>query len=181
MWLNKLFLVKVFKQNKILFSLFCAFICGCFFFNYKGVETTPFFIWAMYAGKMTPKEQYRLITVTYNDGKEFNLEHTFQEPRSMMIYFTLNHYRKIEANNMTDPMQNVLATVLPRHPFLRPVAGRLVSKPEDNARYLQWLKTYLQSIVGEPIDNVTVHERFVHFNANGRVAEDSSKILYLIQ
>jgi len=181
MWLNKLFLVKVFRQNKILFTLFCAFICCCFYFNYKGVETTPFFIWAMYAGKMTPKEQYKIITVAYNDDKTFNLEHTFQEPQSMMIYFTINHYRKIEANSMTDPMQNVLATVLPNHPFLRRFSDRLLSKPADNARYLQWLKSYLQSIVGEPVDNVTVYERLVHFNTNGGVTEDSRKILYSIQ
>lgn len=181
MWLNRLFLVKVFKQNKWLFSLFTGFIIFSFYFNYKGVETTPFFIWAMYAGQMTPKEEYSIVTVTYNDDKQFNLEHTFQEPKSMMIYFTINHYRKIEANNMEDPMQKVLATVLPHYPFLEPLSPRLVSIPVDNARYPQWLKAYLESIVNEPVYNVSVQERLVHFDTTGRIIEDSSKILYSIQ
>ena len=165
-----------------MFVIFCGFICFSFYFNFKRIETTPFFIWGMYAGKMTPKNQYKIITVAYNDNKVFNRPHTFQEPQSMMIYFTLNHYRKIERNNMKDPMQNILTeTVLPHYPFLLPVAERLVSKPEDNARYLQWLKTYLQSIVSDHLNNVTVYERMIHYNINGKVSEDSSKILYSIQ
>ncbi|MEO5891441.1 MAG: hypothetical protein ABIQ31_14410 [Ferruginibacter sp.] len=179
--LSRLFLVKVFKQNKKLFVLFCVFVFLCFYFNFKGVETTPFFIWAMYAGKMTPKEKHRIITVMYNDDQSFNLPHTFQEPKSMMIYFTINHYRKIEANNMIDPMDNVLTAVLPHYPFMKPFSEKLLSQPGDNARYLQWLKTYLQSIVAVPVNNVTVYERLVHFNDEGRVIEDSSKILYSIQ
>jgi hypothetical protein len=75
----------------------------------------------------------------------------------------------------------VLATVVPRHPFLRPFAGRLVSTPEQNARYLPWLKRYLQSLAGEPVYNLTIHQKLVHFDANSRVIEDSSKVLYAIQ
>ncbi|MEJ7589118.1 MAG: hypothetical protein WKI04_16295 [Ferruginibacter sp.] len=181
MWFNKLFLVQVFGLNKKLFAVFCAFILLSIYVNYKRVETTPFFIWAMYAGKMQPREQYKILTVSYNDGKVFNLPYTFQEPRSMMVYFTLNHYGKIAANNMNDPMEQVLSGVLPHYPFLRPLSGKLVSTPGDNARYLPWLKTYLQSIVGEPVNNVTVHERYLHFDPDNRVSEDSSKILYFVQ
>ena len=182
MWYRKLFLVKVFKQSKILFAIFCCFICIIFYFNYKGIETTPFFIWAMYSGKMAPKKEYKIVTVTYNENKVFNLPHTFQEPKLMMIYFTINHYRKIENNNMTDPLQNILTgTLLPHYPFLVAVEDRLVSKPEDNARYLQWLKKYLQSIVSISINNVTVYERMMHYNINSKLVEDSSKILYTIK
>jgi hypothetical protein len=81
----------------------------------------------------------------------------------MMVYFTLNHYRKIDANRMEDPMKDVLSTVLPHYPFLVPYAERLVTEPEENKRYLQWLKEYLSSILGETVYNVTVHERLVHF------------------
>lgn len=182
MWYDKFFLVKVYKQSKALFAIFCSFICLVFYFNYKGIETTPFFIWAMYAGKISPKKEYKIVTVTFNENKVFNLPHTFQEPKSMMIYFTINHYRKIENNNMTDPLQNILtATLLPHYPFLVAVEDGLVSKPEDNARYLQWLKKYLQSIVGIPVNNITVYERMMHYNINSKLVEDSSKILYTIK
>ena len=181
MWWNRLFLVKVFKKNKFLFLLFWSFIAGSFYFNYKGVETTPFFIWAMFAGKMEPKAEYKIVTVSYNDGKTFNLPHTFNEPRSMMVYFTLNHYRKIDANRMEDPMKDVLSTVLPRYPFLVPYAERLVTEPEENKRYLQWLKDYLSSIIGETVNNATVYERLVHFTTGGKVEEDGNRILYTIQ
>ena len=180
MTFKKVFLWTVYKQNKGLCAFFCAFIFFTFYFNYKQIEVTPFFIWDMYSSVMQEKKQYKIVTVNYNNTV-YNKPHTFNEPQYIPIYYSINHYRNIERNNMTDPMQEVFARVLPNNPFIVPYTNRLINTPENNRRYLKWLETYLQSLTSTPINNVTVFEKTVHFHTTGRVIEDSSKILYAIK
>jgi len=134
----------------------------------------------MYSGTIIQKKEYTILTVSYNGNNVINFTHTFQEPKSMMVYFTLEHYKKIEANNMVDPMQNVIANIAEHHPFILPWANKIPSEKADNAKYMSWLKNYLEVICGQPINEITVYQRMVHFNSNGTVTEDSNKILYVI-
>ena len=182
MQFHKWFLVTVFKENKWLFGIFSIFILFGIYFNYKGIETTPFFIYAMYAGKEEPQSHYRITTIIYNDNQPVNIRHTWQEPMSMMLYYTLNHYRRIEKNNMTDPMYgSIFNTVLPKYPFLYPVSGRLINQPADIALYFPWFKKYLQSIVHVPIKRIFIFEKTIHYQPDGTVVADSSKLLYSIK
>lgn len=180
--LHKLFIVKVFRQSRFLVIVFLLLLSFNMYINYRGIETTPFFIFSMYAGKMTPQPQYKMLTITYNNDQPVNFPHTWQEPQAMMLYYTLSHYRKMDQNNMTDPMNNAgFNRMLARYRFLNPVSHNLINQPTDIAGYFAWLKKYTESIVNTPVKSISVFEKTIHYNALGRVVEDNSELLYSIK
>src|SRR5580693_7765810 len=95
--LNRLFLVRCFRQNKALFFLVLLFILFVAYGHRTGCEITPFYIFGMYTGKGQAKKDSLLLVKVWNDrpgdtGRVLNLYHTIDEPRRMMIFSTLDGY-----------------------------------------------------------------------------------------
>ena len=179
---KKLFLFKVFKQNKFLFFVFTSFTLLSFYFNYTTVETTPFFGWGMYSAKETVAKSHKIIVVKYNDGKMLQFPHTYEEPKSMMVYFTINYYKNILNNNRKDLLVNNLEQNLyPKYPFIKNFGPKLVCTEADVEAYLPWLKKYIESISDEPINNIDVYEYDVSYANTGRIVTNDSTLLYSIK
>jgi hypothetical protein len=176
---NNLFFVKVFKHNKFLFILFLGFTLGSLFFNYKTVETTPFFVWGMYSAKETVPQSHKIIVVKYNNSKMLCMPHTYQEPMSMMVYFTLNYYTDILQNNNKDYLQrNLESNYYIKYPFIKKFGAKLYTNPNEVANYLPWLKKYIASIVNEPVTNFDVYQCQVKYNVQQHVELLNAKKLY---
>lgn len=171
----------MFKQNKFLFFIFSSFLCLSIFFNYKTVETTPFFAWGMFSAHEQIAKTYKIIIVRYNDSNELYFPHTFQEPNSMMIYFTVNYYKNMLENEGQDDLQKSLKNrMYIKYPFLKKIGPVLYCNENDLKGYLPWLKKYISSFVSEPIYNLKIYEYTLRYAENEHIIVDHKHLLYNI-
>ena len=155
--MKKLFLIRIYRENKFLFYIFCLFCTGQIFFLWKGVETTPFYLYGMYSAKQYPKESYRIFIIEIN-GKEFNYDKLPSANREMTIS-SLEHYCALDENNFRD---TILPAVEKRfkgkfsEKNFQIMASRITNDSTDKIPYQDWLKDYLTQTTGEEISSLKV-------------------------
>jgi hypothetical protein len=155
--MGNIFLIKVYRQNKLLFCFFSLFILGQAFFFYKGVETTPFYLYGMYSAKQSPKKTYPVFIIEIN-GKEFNYDKLPSASREMIIS-SLEHYRTLEENNFRDTILPVIEKRFKgkvTEETFQVIANRLTNDSTDRIPYQNWLKEYLKETTGEEIKSLRV-------------------------
>jgi hypothetical protein len=178
--MRKLYLVRCFYDNKILFALLILFIAAICYGHKTGLPVTPAFISNLYILKGdTRKDSFLFITV--NGQTQLNLSHTFDEPRRMMIYSTLEAYHQGMLNGATDPMQAAIDQTVGKHPFLRGLRTAIGCRKSDYDRYLPWLLKYMQYSVSDSIKRLDIGMSFIHYDDRNLPVADSTKHLYQIE
>lgn len=176
---NRLFLVRCWRQNRILFFISLLFISAAIYGHRTGCEITPALDFAMYSSVHRSKQDSFLLVQVH--GKTLDLYHTLDEPRRMMIFSTLMAYHRGVLNGHRDPAEDLVTAVVAKHPFMRPLSGRAFCKPGDYKGYLPWLGRYLRHAVDENADTFRVSLLSLHYNDRNLPVTDSIKPLYTFE
>ena len=160
--------------------LLVLFILMIWWGHQTNLPITPAFITNMYMLKGDSKKDSFLF-ITVNGQSELNLFHTFDEPRRMMIYSTLDAYHQGMLNGKTDPLQTSIDRTVGKHPFLRGLRAAICCRKTDYDHYLPWLLQYMQSAVSDSIKKLDIGMAFIHYDDRNLPVADSTKHLYQIE
>ncbi len=178
--MRKLYLVRCFFENKIFFALLVLFIAAVYYGHKTNLPITPAFITNMFILKGdTKKDSY--LTITVNGQTLLNLTHTFDEPRRMMIYSTLDAYHQGMLNGEKDPMLASIDQTVSKHPFLRGLRSAIGCRKTDYDQYLPWLLKYIQTSVSDSIKRLDIGMAYIHYDDRNLPVADSTKPLYHIE
>jgi len=178
--MNKLYLISCFRRSKAFFALLVLFIIMAAYGHKTNLPITPAFISNMYILKGDSKTG-SFLWIAINRQTELNLYHTFDEPRRMMIYSTLEAYHQGILNGETDPQQASIDRTVGKYPFLRGLRGAICCRKADYDHYLPWLLRYMQSAVSDSIKRLDIGISFIHYNDRNLPVTDSTKYLYHIE
>jgi hypothetical protein len=104
-----------------------------------------------------------------------NLRHTWDEPQKSYLYVPLTRYVNDRAGASTDAFRIYLETVWRvKHPRFAGLTRDLTITQADLDLYPCWLRSYLSTVTGIPIDEVTVVQKRARFDAAGAPVEVSS-------
>ena len=178
--MKKLYLISCFRRNKGIFALSIVFILMICYGHKTNLPITPAFITNMYILKSDSKTDSFLF-ITINGRTPLNLSHTFDEPRRMMIYSTLEAYHQGMLNGETDPLQTSIDRTVSKHPFLRGLRAAICCRKADYEHYLPWLLQYMQEAVSDSIKRLDIGMAFIHYDDRNLPVGDSTKYLYQIE
>jgi hypothetical protein len=172
---------RVYKADKILFTILLLFFMLSTVSNLIKLQTTPFFIWNMYSMKLPETDVYTYYQISCNNGNVINLRHTWNEPEKTCLYAPLNLYLWDMAHGAVDPFRNYLESHwLKKHARFAGLTTGLYVTPKELDQYPVWLVKYLSSVTGAPVNKVCVLKKKMRFGENGVPAELSSDtVLYI--
>ena len=162
------YLGALWRYNKKLFVLACAFIAGAFVPVITGFEITPFFDWRMYAKPVQPHAEYDAWVVYYN-GRVYNKPHTWQDYNRMMINYTVPHYDVIKSTGDTIPFYTKTSYVFLAAFRWNKRDDLLNLTTADLARYPAWLKRYLAQQTGETVNRLQVQRVMLAYDNRNHV------------
>lgn len=162
------YLGALLRRDKKLFAVACLFIAGALVPQAVHFEITPFYDWKMYAFPVQPHREYDAY-VLYYDGKVFNMPHTWQDYRRMMITYTLPHYAVMKQTGDTLPFYTHTS-----YAFLAAFRwnrrdNRLHTTPADLDQYPAWLGRYLAQQTGGPIGHFYVQRFGLRYDRHNRI------------
>jgi hypothetical protein len=143
MW-QDLFLVRAWKQSKLILAGMLVFAALQLFFNVKRMHTFPFIVWDMYSREQQVPDvssQY----VFYLDDKLY--DHTqlpIWKEETAMKTFRMYNWQKMNAGH--DPMDAVVrwrTRYLPEW-FYHYAAYKINNQPQEYANYPDWLFYYMR-------------------------------------
>jgi len=173
--LGRSWLGRVYKVDKPLFFILVLFFSGTIGFNLLKLQTTPFFLWGMYSLKMPETATYPYFQITYNHGRVLNLRHTWNEPQKTYLYGPLGRYVYDKGDASADPFTIYMETVWrKKHPRFAGLTQGLTMTQNELDRYPSWLRSYVSTVTGVAVDEVTVLQKRVSFDASGAPVEVSS-------
>ncbi len=177
MWQN-LYLVRVWKQSKLVFLFILLFASLQLFFNIKREYNFPFIVWDMYSRHQEVPEVSSLF-VFYLDGKLYN--HTqlpiWKEETSMKT-FRMYNWQKM--NNDHDPMDGSVqyrTRYLPQW-FYHYAASKIDNHPEEYQNYPDWLFYYLRKATQTYFKKLEVKE-LKYYYKNGKYVPTGEEYTYL--
>jgi len=140
----------------LLFFLAIIFIGAVLYGHKSSCEITPALVPGMYAGVEQRSTDDFLVIMA--DSELLDLHHTFDEPRRMMIYFTLSAFYQAV-----------------------PYQGAAVNTREDYGRYLPWLLQYIRHSVNKDIQRLGIYQLHVHYDKQNLPVADYRKKLYELE
>ncbi|MDB5226160.1 MAG: hypothetical protein JWN78_353 [Bacteroidota bacterium] len=152
------YLVRLFRQNKILFIFVLLFIFFQLYFNQKRIHSFPWFVWDMYS-----REESMPDTVTqtevFIDGKRLDVTHIpiWQEATILHTYKMYN-WQKMNGDN--DPINDEVKKRTRYFPerVYHFVAYKINNHPEESQQYPAWLKNYLEKRLHQKINHVELKD-----------------------
>lgn len=156
--LQNLYLVRLFRQNKILFVFVMLFIFFQGYFNQKRMHSFPWFVWDMYSRTETLPDTLTQSEV-FIDGKRLDVTNIpiWQEATILHTYKMYNWQRM---NNYNDPMDAVVKerTRLFPERIYSFVAYKINNHPEESKNYPMWLHRYMETILKKKIKSVEIRD-----------------------
>ena len=144
---ENLYLVRLFRQNKLLFLFVFLFICGQQYFCYKDNSTFPWFVWSMYShDEYLPKTAAQ--TEVFIDGKRLDIS-SIPIWQEATIIHTFNKYLQVKNNLYIDPLDEVVKKRTANcSPAWRQYIASCVENHQTNTdKYPVWIKQYLETNV----------------------------------
>lgn len=179
--LDRSWLARVYKVNKLLFFVVTLFFAGTICANIIRHQATPFFVWDMYARKIPEVSAYPYFEIRFNNDQVINLRHTWNEPQKTYLYDPLRLYAAGRTHLIPSHLQLYLENGwLKRHPRFAWLDRGLTVTRSDLDAYPAWLKQYLSTVTGQDIYEVTVLKKMVKFNGGGMpILLSSDTILHI--
>ncbi len=169
------YLGKLYQKDKTLFTVTSLFIGLSVFANAIRLETSPFFLWNLYALKQSPKQEYTIYEIRYNEGELLNFQRTWSAPQQQFLTAPLYYYADMKANGGIDPLQIYLEHFwVKKHPFFKSIVTRLYNTQSDYNAFPAWYKKYLSSIEKRSIQSVYILKKRLNFGENGNITEIST-------
>ena len=173
---------KLFKRDKPLFLVVFLFFALSIFSNLIRLNTTPFFLFDMYAVKIPVLKTYSLYEVYYGEGQRVDIPHTWLQPRKMLLTEPLSRYIEYGlTGGSADPFGVYLKNDWgPRHPRFRSLIPYLYDSSAQYDAFPAWYKRYLSEQVDGPVGRIYVLEKVIGFDANGWATALSSDTAFVI-
>jgi hypothetical protein len=180
----KSYLKNLFRHNKKLFFGVCIFFMVNILANsFFATQITPIYNWNLYAAPIEAKATYTFFKVRY-DGKILSFQHTWKEPRKLLLMNTLNYFMRARVEGQEDyAKEHFINDWLPRHPGFRKAFAEFRNYNDEREldQFPHWFKKILEQEVGEDIDEIKIFKTTVVFLENGSLKEISSTPIYTIK
>lgn len=180
--LKELYLIRLFRQNKFLFTAVCIFIFFQHFFYIKDNGSFPWFVWSMYSYK-EPLPQTVIQTEIYVNGKRLNISKIpiWQEAT---LTHTFQKYHELEQTEFIDPLDTIVkkrTNSLP--PFVYSyAAGKICNHYDEAKNYPLWLTNYIsRQITCKPVHLLEVKEMHYQYTGGKFIQSDSGTTLLQIK
>jgi hypothetical protein len=165
------YLAKLYAESKFLFCVVCIFFAAGVGANIVRLETTPFFLWNLYAERQPSREQYLTYEIIYPKRRFVNFRHSWNGFQEVMLTEPLQQYLSARANGGKDPWQDYLENYWAlKHPGFRSLVHHLYNGPADYAQFPAWFSRYLSSIVGSPLSRIQILAKTLKFEPDGRIS-----------
>lgn len=151
------FLRDVWKQSKIVFAFFVAFILGTVWCTFSKIEITPFFLWAHYSDQQTPTGKFERIYIKAN-GELLDLP-KLSRPTRELLQLPTEYFVQLEKSNYETNTRQIIRRKLSRYFSAETCAKlekHLCNSPDEKYAYLYWLSQYIERLYGKRVNSVEV-------------------------
>jgi hypothetical protein len=172
---------KLFLKDKFVFCLVFLFFLFSVVANMIKLETTPFFLWNLYAERYYPEKDYTIHEIRYNN-KILNFRNSWRQPEQILLMDPLLSYISVRHDHQPDYWHSYLEdhwTV--KHPRFKSWIPKLSNQQAQYDAFPGWYVKYLSSIVNEPIVGLTVLRKKLHYERDGRIVAIASDTVLLIR
>jgi len=172
--LKKLYLVRLFRQNKIMFIFVLIFIFFQGLFNYKKAHSFPWYVWDMYSRPQTIADTITQTEI-FIDNKRMDIT-SIPIWQEATILNTYKMYNWMRMNNYNDPMQEVVKnrTIYFSEKTRSFIAYKINNHKEETIQYPRWLLHYLETITDKEIREVALRDVQYKLENNAYVPIDNS-------
>ena len=176
---EKLFLPKVYRENRWLFYLIIIYLALQGFVLYKGVKNTPFYLWGMYSRPAHVHEtyEYPIIVADSNEVLYSSLKGWERE----ILTNAIKRYRSLQNNQFNDPLKTVVDKRFKyRVPdeYYRYSLRQLTNIPEIEQDFPLWHHRYLEQVLGRSVKRVAVFSGEYYYDPSGRLHEKDRHLLF---
>jgi hypothetical protein len=176
--LQNWYLIRLYKQNKMLFSFVILFIVFQIYFNNKRIHSFPFFVWDMYSRTQTLPDTLTQTEV-FIDGKRLDIT---QLPiwEESCILNTYKMYNWMRMNNNFDPMDEVVINRTKYFPksVYSFVSYKICNQSTEAEKYTDWLHHYLEQILHKKIKIVEIKDvQYKYLNNHFQPLNNSWSVL----
>jgi|JI10StandDraft_1071094.scaffolds.fasta_scaffold67577_4 hypothetical protein len=175
---QNLYLVNVFRQNKILFSFIVLFIGFQLYFNQKRIHSFPWFVWDMYSRPATLPDTITQTEI-FVDGERLNIT-ALPIWEELSVLHTYKMYNWQRMNNFKDPMNDVVInrTRLFPESVYHFAAWKINNHKEEAETYPTWLKQYLEQCLHKKIDTLELRDvQYIYTNGKFEALNNSWSVL----
>lgn len=155
---NNWYLVRLYKQHKILFAGVLLFIAFQIYFNNKRIHSFPFFVWDMYSRTENLADTLTQTEV-FADGVRLDVT---QIPiwEELSVLHTYKMYNAIRVNKYYDPMDEVVRNRTKFFPqsVYSFVSYKICNQPAETEKYPAWLHHYLEQVLHKKIHIVELRD-----------------------
>ena len=92
---------KLFQKDKFIFCIVFLFFLFSVLANVIKLETTPFFLWNLYAERYYPENDYTIHEIRYNN-KILNFKHSWKQPQQILLMDPLLNYISVRHDHQRD-------------------------------------------------------------------------------
>lgn len=151
-----MFISLLYHKWRSMFYVVIVLILGQAFFMYKGVQSMPFFLFFMYAGKTHASDTSSKTTIYVND-KMFTARMVNREAETLLA--SLGFYKGLKKNNLFAVQP---ATIEKRFRGRIPdnlynvFFERLTNTNINDSMFYNWWGKYLSQVTGEKVDSFSI-------------------------
>ena len=168
MWRNSFF-YHLWLKNRLLLSIIIAYLLAHTLFATWGHQTTPVYIWAMYAPPARHTDSYTFPEITRGE-QLCNDPATWKNYSTLMLNYSADNYLRITRQGYTIPSYATFRRLLPFHYQL------LNPDSTETAQYPGWLQRYTGA--ADARKTLTLTEKTVRYGTDGRVKIVHSKKVF---
>ncbi len=157
--MDQWYIIRLFKQSKLLFVLFCGFLSFQLFFTTKRVHNYPFYIYDMYSRPVDIHNTHSLYEIIVNDQP---LEYTgLTIWKEGVIINTLRLFEFKKDNNGDDPWAPALKdrdSRINNAQFSARANHYLLNNQDDFNRFPEWLATYISNSTRQKVHRLSINK-----------------------
>lgn len=176
--MKNLYLIRVWKESKLLFVFVLGFIFFQLMFNLKRIHSFPWFVWDMYSRPETVEKVNSCFEI-YADGQRIAYS-DLPYWGEIGVYKTFRMYNWLKMNNFNDPMDVAVrnkAANLPGNVY--PLLEKSINNHQQEAMlYPAWLHQYIEKRLGRKVHSIEVRE-VKYFRENNRYVPNGENYLLL--
>ena len=155
---QNVYLVRLFRQNKMLFYFILIFVFFQAYFNQKRIHSFPWFVWDMYSRTQAMPDTITQTEI-FIDGERLDITKIpIWEELSILNTYKMYNWQRI--NNYNDPMNEAVLSrtkIFPEQVYSF-VAYKINNHSDEAATYPAWLKEYLEKILHRKIKTVELRD-----------------------
>lgn len=160
------FLTILRQQHPFLYKVCCCVLFIYLVLNIIRIEIPPVFLFAMYSVPVENTDTHSVYDFIYNN-KTWKMHEMHQHHKRITFYYTIDFYsHSIHANPVQAADGIKIKKRLEAFPILYRYAEKVYATEEEIRSYPEWLHSYMQDIIQEPIDSYFVLKRNVVYTGS---------------